>query len=236
MTHYLFDIDGTLTASRQQIDSEFANWFYNFQLANNTYCVTGSDPAKTIEQCGEKIVRAFDRSYFCLGNQAWKDNKCYYVSDWSLSKEQYEYISVLLKNSVYPYKTGNHIETRVGLVNVSTVGRNATIVQRNEYSAWDQVHNERAHFANAIMQRFTDLQVDIGGMISVDIIQKGKDKSQILKDFSENENIMFFGDRLDIGGNDHLLATAITARGNVAVQVSGWQETRNILRHINKTI
>ena len=41
--HYIFDVDGTLTPSRQVIDSDFAVFFSNFCAENDVYLVTGSD-------------------------------------------------------------------------------------------------------------------------------------------------------------------------------------------------
>ena len=47
---FIFDVDGTLTPSRQQIDSDFAVYFSNFCTINDVYLVTGSDKEKTVEQ------------------------------------------------------------------------------------------------------------------------------------------------------------------------------------------
>ena len=47
---YIFDVDGTLTPSRQKLDPNFLIFFNSFALANDVYLVTGSDRDKTIEQ------------------------------------------------------------------------------------------------------------------------------------------------------------------------------------------
>ena len=41
----------------------------------------------------------------------------------------------------------------------------------------------------------------------LDIAPQGRDKSQILRDF--DGDVKFFGDKMDKGGNDHLLAMTI---------------------------
>ena len=55
MKKFIFDIDGTLTPSREKMDTQFHAWFLNFQKVYDTYLVTGSDRSKTIEQVGEQV-------------------------------------------------------------------------------------------------------------------------------------------------------------------------------------
>ena len=40
---FIFDVDGTLTPSRQAMDPEFKEWFIDFIKANKVWLVTGSD-------------------------------------------------------------------------------------------------------------------------------------------------------------------------------------------------
>jgi len=42
-THYIFDVDGTLTPSRQKMDEDFSRFFLHFCTMNSVYLVTGSD-------------------------------------------------------------------------------------------------------------------------------------------------------------------------------------------------
>ena len=41
----------------------------------------------------------------------------------------------------------------------------------------------------------------------------GSDKSQILRDFNEDDELHFFGDRMEEGGNDYSLAEEVKKRG-----------------------
>ena len=52
---FLFDVDGTLTPSRQKMDKEFSKFFSNFCKNNDVYLVTGSDRDKTVEQLGKTL-------------------------------------------------------------------------------------------------------------------------------------------------------------------------------------
>ena len=55
MIKYIFDVDGTLTPSRQKIDPEFSTFMLNFACEHDVYLVTGSDRDKTLEQVGEEL-------------------------------------------------------------------------------------------------------------------------------------------------------------------------------------
>ena len=50
MIKYIFDVDGTLTPSRQKIDPEFSTFMVNFACEHDVYLVTGSDRDKTLVQ------------------------------------------------------------------------------------------------------------------------------------------------------------------------------------------
>ena len=52
---FIFDIDGTLTPSRQQIDTSFQAFMIIFCCKYPVYLVTGSDREKTVEQLGLDI-------------------------------------------------------------------------------------------------------------------------------------------------------------------------------------
>ena len=84
MNKFIFDVDGTLTPSRQPIDDNFADFFLSFCTNNHVYLVTGSDKAKTIEQIGEKIYNKCRRVYQCNGNDVWKGEENIRTNEWTL--------------------------------------------------------------------------------------------------------------------------------------------------------
>ena len=49
---FIFDVDGTLTPSRRQIEPDFLQFFLDFVDNHEVYLVTGSNREKTIEQIG----------------------------------------------------------------------------------------------------------------------------------------------------------------------------------------
>ena len=231
---YIFDIDGTLTPSRNPIDKEFKNQFLNFCNYNKVWLVTGSDKDKSVEQLGEDAWLAADRAYQCCGNQLWINGKLEKETEWSGPQYLDEMLKVMLKRSEYPNRYGNHIEKRIGMVNFSIVGRNCTQEQRDAYFKWDNKHQERKAFASELIERYPWLDATIGGEISIDIYERGADKGQILDDL-EGENFTFFGDNLFPGGNDYAIQEAALTKklkGNEFYRVKSWEDTRNLLYSI----
>lgn len=116
-----------------------------------------------------------------------------------------------------PVKRGTFIEFRNGMINVSPIGRNASIAERDAFNAYDAEHNIRKPFVAALQKEFAEygLTYSIGGQISFDVFPQGWDKTFCLrhveaeKDVSGEigggsvyETIHFFGDKTMKGGND----------------------------------
>lgn len=237
MYRFIFDVDGTLTPSRQRIEPNFAEFFLDFCKAHAVYLVTGSDRPKTIEQLGAGIVRAARRVYNCSGNDVWEQDNNIYTSSWTIPIVAKEWLARELDLSPFPLRTGKHLEERPGCVNFSIVGRHASLSQRQLYVEFDEEHKERERIALHFNHKFTALSARVGGDTGIDIFPKNHDKSQILKDFSPSDRLMFFGDKMEPGGNDYPLKAAIEAESmGECFSVSGWENTFKILSVMKVTI
>lgn len=231
--HFIFDVDGTLTPSRGLIDSEFSTWFFSFCIANKVSLVTGSDVDKTIEQLGESIFRKVI-SYNCSGNETWEYGELVDVTNWKPSLDLLEFLLDLVEESTCPTKTGTYIEIRTGMLNFSTVGRKANSEERLEYKNWDDIHQERVSISNKVKEAFPDLDCLVGGETGVDIYPIGNDKSQIIKKVSKDDRIIFFGDRMELSGNDYPLAQANIS--GINHHVKDWRHTWEILKEYDKMV
>jgi len=170
-----------------------------------------------------------------MGNEVRNNNEnIIEKSNFLISEDLERDLAKMLKNSKYTVKTGNHIEFRTGMVNFSTVGRNANPQQRVDYSLWDQNNNERKIIIDFINKNYPTLNASIGGSISIDIIEEGKDKGQIIN-YLENkgaQKIIFVGDRCFPGGNDYGIIRELK-KSNLAFewyQVSGPADTLALIR------
>ena len=230
-THYIFDVDGTLTPSRGRIDDNFSKFFFDFCTLNKVYLVTGSDREKTIEQVGNVIYGMCKRVYNCSGSDVYVGSRNIYKHIWTLPKLARQFLEQCLEEEDFNIRTGNHIEERPGMVNYSLVGRNATIRDRKAFVDWEAWNGSRSRTVKAFNIMFPELQATIGGETGIDIGPKGSDKSQILRDFSDKDKIIFFGDAIFEGGNDLSLAKAIAdKRLGMFYKVTEWKETWEILK------
>ena len=227
--NYVFDVDGTLTPSRLKMDVEFEKFFRNWIKNKNVYLLTGSDHDKTIEQVGVNIWKEVTESHQCGGNVVFRQGDMIEVSKLQPSKSLLDTCKNLIDISNYSVKAGNHIEERVGLLNISVVGRNCTQKQREEYYEWDKINKEREFICQAINKMFPELEASAGGQISVDIHKFGKNKSQIRRKIEGD--IWFFGDKTMEGGNDYPIANVLKEPDKV-FQVDDWEHTYKLLKEI----
>ena len=226
MNKFIFDVDGTLTPSRQQIDNDFAVFFSNFCAENDVYLVTGSDKEKTIEQIGEEIYSLARRVYNCSGSDVWQGETHIRSDNWRIPIHVKAWLEDKLEESSFPLRTGLHIEERPGMVNFSVVGRNATMGERKLYVKHDTQIGERNIIADLFNKEFKELIARPGGETGIDISPEGADKSQIVNDFDPNDVLHFYGDRMDLQGNDYPLKKVIIDNDlGFAIEVSGWKDT-----------
>ena len=231
MKKFIFDVDGTLTESRQQIDLSFEVYMIKFCCKHDVYLVTGSDRAKTVEQVGLDIYNRSKRVYNCSGADVYEKDNNVYKSDWKPSRKLINFLSDELDFSAFPHKTGNHIEHRPGGINFSILGRGVDSMKyRKEYVKWDINTTERILMSDRIKSEFPDLNIQIGGQTGLDI--SDSDKSQILRDFNSEDELVFFGDMMKEGQNDYPLAVAVDKRGGTNYTVGSWQETYKKLKDL----
>ena len=221
MNKFIFDVDGTLTPSRGVMDPKFKKFFDNFCHSNHVYLVTGSDKAKTVEQISKTTYNLCKRVYQCNGNDVWEGDKHLYTNEWRLKDKPHEWLSEQLTMSDFPVRTGLHFEHRPGMVNFSIVGRNATHEQRAHYVKWDKERDERKNIAAVFNGNFPLLEAKVGGETGIDISMKGMDKSQIVKDFNDDDELWFFGDAMHKGGNDYPLAQVV----HHTREITDWRQT-----------
>ena len=234
MKKFIFDVDGTLTDSRQQIDLSFEAFMIKFCCRYDVYLVTGSDREKTVEQVGLDICYRSKRVYNCSGSDVYEKNNNVYKSDWKPSRKLINFLSDELDFSTFPNKTGNHIEHRPGGINFSVLGRGENSMKyRKEYVKWDINTTERILMSDRIKSEFPDLNIQIGGQTGLDI--SDSDKSQILRDFNPEDELVFFGDMMREGQNDYPLAQAVDKLGGTNYSVNGWQDTYRKLKDILKS-
>ena len=235
---FMFDIDGTLTPPRLPMTEEMVEMFKGFCERNRVILVTGSDMSKVVEQVPKEIRDLVEGIYTCSGNAYTVGDEIIYENEFRPPEKLIALLEDWKNYSHYPVKTGKHLEYRDGMLNYSTVGRNCTQQEREDYEAWDNENGERAILRERILNMFPSLDCAIGGQISIDIYPKGLDKSQSyfrVKGDNPDHAIIFCGDRLMPGGNDYPFFKAMGENQtrchplDIAIPVSGWRDTKRFL-------
>ncbi len=243
---YLFDVDGTLTPAKSKIDDAFAKEFLSWMSNKEVYIVSGGSFVRLIDQLGLDIIDKVCGVFACMGNIFYQKRdqiNPHRVSEWDIIYENnfvaprnlHRSLNSYVAKSDYHTKTGKHYEVRVGMMNFSIVGRNADKEQRLQYEQYDLETGERKRITDRLRKKYPELEFVIGGAVSIDIFNKGNDKSQIIdryfKESLTGNQIHFVGDRIPYPGNDNALAVRLQSSENGhTYEVDSWEDTSKLLK------
>ncbi|KAG8699571.1 Phosphomannomutase [Ceratobasidium sp. 395] len=238
----LFDVDGTLSLARQSASSEMHALLKELRKKFVIGFVGGSNFAKIAEQLsvnGSNILDDFDYGFAENGLTAYKCGKeltSQSFIGW-IGEEKYKTLVNFILHYVadidIPIKRGTFLEFRNGMINVSPIGRNASIQERIEFEKYDKQHQIRKKFVEALKEKFGHLGLNfsIGGQISFDVFPIGWDKTYALRHVEDEgfEEIHFFGDKTYEGGNDYEIYVDKRVIGH---SVTNPDDTMRILREL----
>jgi len=128
---------------------------------------------------------------------------------------------------------GPIIEDRGSQITFSALGQAAPAESK---TAWDPHGVKKERLRAYAAERLPGLEVRSGGSTSVDVTRKGIDKAYGLMKIINRlgitrTNVLFVGDRLDVGGNDY----PVKAMGIRCVAVEKWQDTAIFIRGMIQT-
>jgi HAD superfamily hydrolase (TIGR01484 family) len=138
------------------------------------------------------------------------------VYEHTLSEEQktiiFQAFDIALKKTNYGEETtyGKIIEDRSTQITFSALGQEAPIELKKN---WDPSGLRRRQIKIELDQLLPDFEVRIGGTTSIDVTQQGIDKGFAIRAieehlFADRADMIFFGDALEPGGNDHAVYQA----------------------------
>lgn len=238
----LFDVDDTLTPSRRLGSPEMLELLRQLRKKVVIGVVGGSDFVKISEQLaigGANPLEEFDYFFAENGLVAYKLGK--QLSQQSfiswIGEEKYKklvnFILHYIADLDIPIKRGTFIEFRNGMINVSPIGRNATVQERHDFEKFDKEAGVRAEFVRVLKEKFPDygLKFSIGGQISFDVFPNGWDKTYCLRHVEDEgfSEIHFFGDKTFEGGNDYEIFSDPRTIGHT---VKGPQDTMRVLKEL----
>lgn len=238
MTPYrvaMFDLDGTLAASKSDISSATARMLCGL-LSSIAVCIISGGrfeqfdaqvlrhlgPACDLERlhlmptCGTRYLR-------------WDGFRWVEMYFEKLSPDERQRAFDVLRSGAETLgfwsacAWGPAIEDRGSQVTYSALGQFAP---EDAKAAWDPDGSKKESLRKFAAARLPDLEVKSGGSTSIDVTKHGMDKAYGVRklmtalDVTERE-ILFFGDRLDPHGNDY----PVRAMGIDCVEVRGGEDT-----------
>ncbi|TDL23691.1 eukaryotic phosphomannomutase [Rickenella mellea] len=238
----LFDVDETLSPARRAASPEMMSLLRELRKKCVIGFVGGSDLGKIVEQLsvgGKNALDEFDFGFAENGLIAYRMGEPLATQSFikHVGEDRYKvlvnYILHYIADMDIPIKRGTFVEFRNGMINVSPIGRNATMQERIEFTAYDNEHGVRAAFVEILREKFADydLTFSIGGQISFDVFPRGWDKRYALTHVENEgfEEIHFFGDKTYEGGNDYEIYSDPRTIGH---SVKNPEDTLRVLREM----
>lgn len=233
-----FDLDDTLAVTKSPISDRMAELLSRLVEKYDICVISGG----RFEQFKKQVIDRLDIDDKYLArfhlmpscgtryyryDELNKDWKQLYAED--LTEDQKTEIIAVLKAGAKelglweekPY--GDIIEDRGSQITYSALGQQAPAEKKY---AWDPDKKKKNALRDYAAERLTDLEVRVGGTTSVDITRIGVDKAYGMRKLMEaleigKDEILFFGDSLQEGGNDY----PVKAMGIDSIPVESWEET-----------
>lgn len=125
---------------------------------------------------------------------------------------------------------GSQVEDRGSQVTFSALGQNAPVAEKE---AWDPDDTKKRTLRDLVATEIPGFEVRVGGSTSIDVTRHGIDKAYGMTMLIAHlgiakADVLFVGDRLEQGGNDHPVA----AMGVDCVAVTRWQDTALLVETI----
>lgn len=236
----LFDVDGTITESGCEIDTNLYSILKNINLSLYDLGIVGGGTYDKIKTQIKDIP--FQYIFSECGSVYHNNDKEIYKNS-ILKHEIFPFLHFFIKKSflwikkIFGKASGHYIDIRNGLVYISLTGLSASKSIRLLFYEEDKKY----HFRKKIVQDLKELSfklgmeeklsIKIGGSTGITIYPKEWSKVQILKilPVQDYDSIYFFGDRYEEDGNDYDL---IHHSSIIGIKVDSIEETKKKLEKI----
>jgi HAD superfamily hydrolase (TIGR01484 family) len=240
-----FDLDDTLTVSKSKIDPRMASLLGRL-LGETDVCIISGG---TAEQFHGQVLDFLDiddtararlhlmptcgTRYYRWVDGDWRE---IYAEDFSDADKKRAIEAVTEgahKLGLWePKPWGDIIEDRGSQITFSALGQTAP--PEAKY-AWDPDGSKKRALRDYVAERLPGFEVRGGGSTSVDITREGIDKAYGMRKLMQyldltKEQILFVGDRLDLGGNDR----PVMDMGIESIAVHGWKDTADVVEKLLK--
>lgn len=214
----IFDLDGTLTESKQPLTSEMASLVTQLLAITPVAVISGGALPQFLKQVVAQLPSDANLSNLYILPTSGAALYEYRGGEWKkiyeehLSEKEADTIQTAMRAAAQEtglidfseQSWGERIEYRGGQVSMSALGQQAPIVLKKE---WDPDHSKRHLLQSNLALRLPEFSVGIGGATTIDVTKRGIDKAYGIHKLCERLGIeesdaLYVGDELENGGND----------------------------------
>lgn len=259
---YIFDVDGTLTEPRQELNLEMASVLTGlsvpFAIAGGSdyailedqffnplakYGFVGSFHAYMCNGATKYNCEITGREEFTIKQTSWFSLSTIlgYYEVWALIAE----LKGMFFNLPVPVN-GDVVVDRGSMLNFTPIGRPSRHMindlyydNRAKFVEFDKRTGFRKNLLIELREKHPELEITLGGQTSFDISVKLRNKSFAIKEsFCQGaKSIIYFGDALFPDGNDYAVVEFLKLNPDLpakVIQVNGWKDTREKIRELEK--
>jgi HAD superfamily hydrolase (TIGR01484 family) len=237
----VFDLDGTLAASKSPLDAEMLSLLHDVLGVVRVAVISGGAWSQFEKQLLSNLPQDERLSKLSLlptcGTQFFQ-----YAGDWkrlyaeNFTADEKEKIVSSLKKAVemagfHAEKTwGEIIEDRGSQITYSALGQQAPLDEKDK---WDRNFGKRKKIKAILDTLIPDFSVRIGGSTSIDITKHGIDKAYGIGKLRDTlgisvKEMIYVGDALFVGGNDYPAEQA----GVISIPVRSPNETKRVIEAV----
>ena len=237
----VFDLDGTLAASKSSLDAEMASLLHDLLSVAKVAVISGGAWSQFEKQVLSKLPQ--DESLARLSILPTCGTEFFqYTGTWKklysedFKADEREKIVSSLKKAIetagfHVEKTwGEPIEDRGSQITYSALGQQAPLAEKEK---WDPDFAKRKKIKAILDTLIPEFSVRIGGATSIDITKPGIDKAYGIRKLRDIlgislKEMIYVGDALFVGGNDYPAEEA----GVISIPVRGPNETKRVVEAI----
>jgi phosphomannomutase len=237
----VFDLDGTLAASKSYLDSEMASLLHDLLGVVEVAIISGGAwlqfEKQVLSNLPEDDLLARLSILPTCGTQffqytgAWKK---LYAEDFT-ADEKAKIVSSLSKavetaGFAVEKTWGESIEDRGSQITYSSLGQQAPLEEKVK---WDADFAKRKKIKAVLDTLIPEFSVRLGGATSIDVTKPGIDKAYGIRKLRDilhisTQEMIYVGDALFPGGNDYPAEQA----GVISIPVRGPTETKRVIETI----
>ncbi|UEA59317.1 HAD-IIB family hydrolase [Gordonia otitidis] len=230
----MFDLDDTLAPSKSPMDDSMVEVFGRLLERSMACIISGGRfeqfQVQVLDRLGDTVNRANlhlmptnGTQYVRWDGSEWTTVYAEYLTDDEKQRTLTTLETGAKELGLWETETwGPVLEDRGSQITFSALGQAAPVDAKK---AWDPDGRKKESLRAYAAERLPDLEVRSGGSTSVDVTRKGIDKSYGARRLMEIldltvDDILFYGDRLDEGGNDR----PVMELGITSIGVTDWHD------------